>query len=64
MDEEDNEIAHARMLTSEKDGGFWPNLEFATDTRWFRENFRTPAGIFQSNLNKMDLLLGLHWRSF
>jgi hypothetical protein len=24
VDEENNEIAHARMLTSEKDDEFWP----------------------------------------
>jgi hypothetical protein len=38
-----------------------PELRY---TRWFRENFRTPTRIFQSNLNEMDFLLGLHWRLF
>jgi hypothetical protein len=38
-----------------------PELRY---TRWFRENFRTPTGIFQSNLNEVDVLLGLGWRAF
>jgi hypothetical protein len=33
MDEENNEIAHARMVTREGDGGFWPDLEFGTHRR-------------------------------
>jgi opacity protein-like surface antigen len=38
-----------------------PELRY---TRWFRENFRAPSGIFQSNLNEADVLLGLRWREF
>ena len=33
-------------------------------TRWFHENFSTPTGIFQSNLNETNFLLGVRWRAF
>jgi hypothetical protein len=32
MDEEDNQIAHGRIVTSEEDDDVWPELEFATHT--------------------------------
>lgn len=38
-----------------------PELRY---TRWTRENFRAASGIFQSNLNEADVLLGLRWRRF
>jgi hypothetical protein len=44
-------------------GRLWLSPELR-NTRWIRENFRTPASIFQSNLNEADVLLGLRWRRF
>jgi opacity protein-like surface antigen len=38
-----------------------PELRY---TRWFRENFSASTGIFRSNLNEADFLLGLRWRAF
>jgi opacity protein-like surface antigen len=38
-----------------------PELRY---TRWFRENFRASTGIFQSNLNEANFLLGVRWRAF
>jgi opacity protein-like surface antigen len=38
-----------------------PELRY---TRWFRENFSTSIGLFQSNLNEASVLLGLRWRAF
>ena len=32
MHGEDNQIAHARIVTSEEDDDVWPELEFATHT--------------------------------
>jgi opacity protein-like surface antigen len=38
-----------------------PELRY---TRWFRENFSTSTGLFQSNLNEASVLLGLRWHAF